>query len=90
MTGVQTCALPIWAAANNDVNIIFGAIQNDNLTDEVIVTVIATGFENESETNELLFSNDKAMPRRRPEPVREEIDNEYDIPPFLRNSDNRF
>ena len=27
------------------INIIFGAIKNDNLTDEVIVTVIATGFD---------------------------------------------
>jgi len=86
---IEDAVETVRAAANNDVNIIFGAIQNDNLTDEVIVTVIATGFENESETDELLF-NDKTMPRRRPEPVREEIDNEYDIPPFLRNSDNRF
>lgn len=73
------------AANNNDVNIIFGAIQNDNLTDEVIVTVIATGFENEGEAEELLFSDDNAMPRRRT--VEEDLDDEFDIPPFLRNKD---
>ncbi len=33
------------AAANSDINIIFGSVINENLTDEVIVTVIATGFE---------------------------------------------
>ncbi len=37
------------AAANTDVNIIFGAVINETLTDEVVVTVIATGFEESSE-----------------------------------------
>ena len=75
----------------NDVNIIFGAIQNDNLTDEVIVTVIATGFENEGETDEMLFGNDMTVPRRRPQVEPEpDLDNEYDIPPFLRNNKDRF
>lgn len=32
-------------AAGNDVNIIFGVAVNDHLNDEMIVTVIATGFE---------------------------------------------
>ncbi|MGE7922160.1 cell division protein FtsZ [Viridibacillus arvi] len=32
------------AASDEDVNIIFGAVINDNLKDEIIVTVIATGF----------------------------------------------
>lgn len=32
-------------AAGNDVNIIFGVAVNENLNDEMIVTVIATGFE---------------------------------------------
>ena len=33
------------AVANTDVNIIFGAVINEALTDEIVVTVIATGFE---------------------------------------------
>ena len=33
------------AAANTDINTIFGSVINENLTDEVIVTVIATGFD---------------------------------------------
>ena len=87
---IEDAVETVRAAANSDVNIIFGAIQNDNLQDEVIVTVIATGFENEGETEEMLFSNND-MPRRRPE--REpapDLDNEYDIPPFLRNNNDRF
>lgn len=88
---IEDAVETVRAAANNDVNIIFGAIQNDNLTDEVIVTVIATGFENEGETEEMLFSDESVMPRRRPERQPEPaLDNEYDIPPFLRNNKDRF
>ena len=35
----------------------------------------------------MLFSDESKMPRRRPEREPEPIDNEYDIPPFLRNKD---
>ncbi len=87
---IEDAVETVRAAANSDVNIIFGAIQNDNLQDEVIVTVIATGFENDSETEEMLFTDD-SVPRRRASVVPEpDLDNEYDIPPFLRNKDDRF
>lgn len=85
---IEDAVETVRAAANNDVNIIFGAIQNDNLQDEVIVTVIATGFENEGETEEMLFSDETNMPRRRPQVETTQLDNDYDIPPFLRNKDN--
>ena len=42
-------------AANTEINTIFGAVINENLTDEVIVTVIATGFEDEEK--EKLYNN---------------------------------
>ena len=48
---IEDAVETVRAAANNDVNIIFGAIQNDNLTDEVIVTVVATGVEEREESN---------------------------------------
>ena len=38
-------------AAYNDINIIFGVAINHHLKDEMIVTVIATGFEEEDSTN---------------------------------------
>ena len=64
-------------AANSDLNIIFGAIKNENLTDEVIVTVIATGFDKNEE--EVLDDT----PKRRSV----SIDDESEIPPFLRSND---
>lgn len=67
------------AAANTDINIIFGAVINEALSEEVIVTVIATGFEDESEplyqnyTEETSFSI--------------ENNEKDDLPPFLRDRD---
>ncbi|PRY83953.1 cell division protein FtsZ [Alkalibacterium olivapovliticus] len=40
------------AAATNDVNIIFGTSVNEELGDEVVVTVIATGIDAESKTQQ--------------------------------------
>lgn len=68
-------------AANNDVNIIFGAIKNDNLQDEVIITVIATGFDDDV-GEEALFGGE--MPKRKTPEI---LDSDYEIPPFLRNND---
>lgn len=65
-------------AANTDINTIFGAVINENLNDEVIVTVIATGFD------------DDVMGRRENYSTKEEskIDqDDYDLPPFLRDRD---
>ena len=71
------------SAANTDINTIFGAVINDNLNDEVIVTVIATGFDDVNE-------NDYSKPYTEPDYMRgnKDIDAEIDIPPFLRNGDN--
>ena len=66
-------------AANSEINIVFGAIQNSNLADEVIVTVIATGFDGKKE------EENENLPKRR---VSNDLDNEYDIPPFLRGRDD--
>ena len=67
-------------ASKNDINIIFGAIKNENLTDEVIVTVIATGFDT-GEAEELYGPNE--TPKRRVVST----DDDLEIPPFLRNND---
>ena len=88
---IEEAVETVRTAANNDINIIFGAIPNANLTDEVIVTVIATGFDgNRSERvvvpsdEESSFSNREQKRQNR---FTEDMDNEYDIPPFLRNHD---
>ena len=44
----EQAAEVVRAAANTDINAIFGSVINENLTDEVIVTVIATGFDKKS------------------------------------------
>ena len=44
----EQAAEVVRAAANTDINTIFGSVINENLTDEVIVTVIATGFDKSS------------------------------------------
>ena len=67
-------------ASKNDINIIFGAIKNENLTDEVIVTVIATGFDT-GDAEELYAPGE--VPKRRTVPT----DDDLEIPPFLRNND---
>ena len=80
---VEEAAEVIRTAANTDINTIFGAVINENLTDEVIVTVIATGFEEPSEplyhsfnstTREDMYKDDE-----------EYNDNDLDIPPFIRD-----
>lgn len=69
----------IRAAANTDVNIIFGAVINEALSEEVIVTVIATGFEDESEPLYQSYSSDSSLSMNDTD-----ID---DLPPFLRDRD---
>ncbi|MDD4036331.1 MAG: cell division protein FtsZ [Bacilli bacterium] len=76
----EQAAEVVRAAANTDVNTIFGAVINENLTDEVIVTVIATGFENNSEP---LYNS--VVGHRRVNIDDEDTDSEIDIPPFLRS-----
>ncbi|WP_338787166.1 cell division protein FtsZ [Metabacillus sp. FJAT-53654] len=41
---VQEAADMVSSASHDDLNMIFGSVINDNLKDEIIVTVIATGF----------------------------------------------
>ena len=73
---VEEAAEVIRQSANTDINTIFGAVINENLNDEIIVTVIATGFEDEKpvlhsyQTN--INNND-------------EDDDSTDVPAFLRN-----
>lgn len=79
----EDAAEVVRAAANTDVNIIFGAVINEALSEEVIVTVIATGFEEESEP---LYYDDAKPNKERLSKI-DEIDEDIDIPVFLRNRD---
>ncbi len=78
-------------SANTDINIIFGAVINENLNDEVIVTVIATGFEDDdmsysNTSNDSYNTSREQMPSRSSKTV--EDDSDFDIPSFLRDRDD--
>ena len=81
---VEEAAEVIRSAANTDINTIFGAVINENLNDEVIVTVIATGFEKPSEPLYHSFNS-----TRREDMYKDNDDdyndNDLDIPPFIRD-----
>ncbi|NLC92004.1 MAG: cell division protein FtsZ, partial [Treponema sp.] len=76
---VEESAETIRASANTDINTIFGAVINENLNDEIIVTVIATGFDDKSDT--LYQSYDKKEEKKVEE---DNDDNDTNIPAFLR------
>jgi cell division protein FtsZ len=74
-------------AAQTDINIIFGAVINEDLNDEVIVTVIATGFDDDKATlDDVPYA--PAYDGETSTSATSVIDEEYDIPPFLRDRDN--
>lgn len=75
---VEDAAEVVRSAANTDMNVIFGAVINEALNDEVVVTIIATGFEEVA--NPMLSS----VSTSEPEKIVEEMESELDIPPFLR------
>ena len=74
-------------SANTDINIIFGAVINENLNDEVIVTVIATGFEDENNYQDNNYSNNRETVPSRTAKMNNDDDSDFDIPSFLRDRD---
>ena len=80
---VEEAAEVIRTAANTYINTIFGAVINENLTDEVIVTVIATGFEEPSEPLYHSFNSTKREDMYKDDDDYNE--NDLDVPPFIRD-----
>lgn len=64
----EQAAEVVRAAANTDINTIFGSVINENLTDEVIVTVIATGFDKNKDKDKLAYPTTGTVVRK---PVQE-------------------
>lgn len=87
----EDAAEVVRSAANTDMNTIFGAVINENLNDEVIVTVIATGFEKQTEPLYHTYGEIKReTPKEKVSTTQNDDDDdddtsEIDIPPFLRN-----
>lgn len=102
---VQEAADIVATASDQDVNMIFGSVINDSLKEEIVVTVIATGFDEQ----ELTQSKPQARPtvrvgsqttgleqaKRKEENVQEpsrktqQSEDTLDIPTFLRNRNRR-
>lgn len=89
----EQAAEVVRAASNTDINTIFGSVINENLTDEVIVTVIATGFDKNEKTKEPLYNNVQNGARRSAPREIEVMDDDFDddgdddddFPIFLQN-----
>lgn len=80
---VEEAAEVIRASANTDINTIFGAVINENFTDEVIVTVIATGFEKGNTTSSQTTSYSRLNDIKKN--IEDDDDNDdSDLPPILR------
>jgi len=62
---VQEAADLVTSAADNEVNVIFGSVINEDLKDEIIVTVIATGFSDLEKDNQQQ-QQQPSMQRQRP------------------------
>ncbi len=79
----EQAAEVVRSASNTDINTIFGSVINENLSDEVIVTVIATGFDKKKPEPKLETSYNGVKETRRT-PVREE----YTYQPEILTADN--
>src|SRR5690625_4930638 len=98
---VQEAADLVTSAADNEVNVIFGSVINEDLKDEIIVTVIATGFDETKKQKKQHPSHPSTVyqqqsaatrandPRDKQQQQMEETYNHdedtLDIPTFLRN-----
>lgn len=97
---VNEAADIVSSAADPDVNMIFGAVINPELQDEILVTVIATGFENQPQSHISVGQSPAAQTQTQTQPKRpggapfDDIpvsnSNSWEVPTFLRRRDGRF
>jgi len=92
---VQEAANVIYEAVSDDANIIFGAVLDDRLHGEVLITVIATGFDMAVQAQQQSFARQNTVPiavaRQSQEvkvaaqvDIRRQAADALDIPEFLR------
>ena len=83
---VEDAVQVIREAAGTDINTIFGAVINETLNDEIVVTVIATGFDKVGDP----YMESPKMTTQVIDMIDDDDDDSsdddmYDIPEFLRN-----
>lgn len=89
---INEAAEIVSSAADQNANIIFGAVIDESLGDEVRVTVIATGFDRGRRSGGTDFSSSRSSRRPRRDVGRSDVDrgsleisdDEIDVPDFLR------
>ena len=74
---VQEAADIVASASDEEVNMIFGSVINENLKDEIIVTVIATGFSEEAlqqqrNTTRPTLNTNRQAAQQQQAPIREQ------------------
>ncbi|GIO26069.1 cell division protein FtsZ [Ornithinibacillus bavariensis] len=97
---VQEAADLVTNAADDEVNVIFGSVINEDLKDEIIVTVIATGFDenkkvepqvrqrpatNQTHQHAATRESQEFVRDTREQPSRPQVEDDLDVPTFLRN-----
>ena len=87
---VNEAADIVTSAAHQEVNMIFGAVINEDLKDEIVVTVIATGFDHQEEERgkqrKPQFKLEEEGVDRNVviQPFNPDLDDNLEIPTFLR------
>lgn len=89
---VNTAAELIQRSVDSEANIIFGSVVNEEMGDDISITVIATGFEQEDANNGSNVSNlvnrawDKKISSIPVQAEQNANSNDLDIPAFLRKN----
>ena len=83
---VEDAVQVVREAAGTDINTIFGAVINDTLEDDIVVTVIATGFDKVGEPlTDTPKMTTQVIDMIDDDNSEDSDDDMYDIPEFLRN-----
>jgi cell division protein FtsZ len=90
---VQEAANVIYSAVSDDANIIFGAVLDDRLHGEVLITVIATGFDMATQAQNQynarrdqipITANARPQSEQQQRTIQKTASDYLDIPEFLR------
>ncbi len=86
---VNTAAELVQRSVDPEANIIFGAVVDKSLDEDICITVIATGFDKEPGTKETsIVGGGKAWIKNQTTPVPSNDGLDIDIPPFLKKNKN--
>jgi len=91
MLEVSEAADLVQESADKDATILFGTSVREEMKDEIIVTIIATGFEQDSVIRDLDFFSDKSIEKTNASPftdIFKKFDDRLDVPSFLKTEDD--